>query len=101
MFESTDFAHRRECLEGVLGDGVERLLAQLADVHEGGVEVPELGLGDGACAGPVDDVEEDFGVVLQPHGEVVESARLAHQRAPHVDPLVDRHAGLGLGLGLV
>ena len=50
---------------------------------------------------PVDDVEEHLWVILQPHGEVVELLGLPDERAPDVDPLVDRHARLLLALGLV
>ena len=50
---------------------------------------------------PVDDVEEHLGVILQPHGEVVELLGLPDERAPHVDPLVDGHARLLLRVGLV
>ena len=38
-------------------------------------------LGDDAGAAPVDRVEEDLGVVLQPHGEVVHLP--GHRRANH------------------
>ena len=50
---------------------------------------------------PVDDVEEHLGVILQPHGKVVQLLGLPDQGAPHVDPLVDGDARLLLGLGLV
>ena len=50
---------------------------------------------------PVDDVEEHLGVILQPHGKVVQLLGLPDEGAPHVDPLVDGDARLLLGLGLV
>ena len=99
------------------------MLAELPHVEEGRVEALELLLGDDSgpyirekeayvlsaskslimsqLACPVDDVEEHLGVVLQPHGEVVELLCLPHEGAPHVDPLVDGDARLLLGLGLV
>ena len=47
-----------------------------------------------ALTGSVDDIEEDFGVILKPHREVIHLLGLAYQQTPDVNPLVDGDAGL-------
>ena len=55
---------------GLLRQGVEGGVPELAGINEGGVEELELLLGDHAGAASVDCVKQSLGIILEPHREI-------------------------------